>query len=166
MKIKTYNSKVGKLYIAIENNAVLAISFFQFKDDYLKKLKNASSIEINGNNIDSLMDQLSKYFSGKNIKFSVKMALHGTDFQKKVWLACAEIPYGESRSYGDLAKTIKKPKAFRAVGTALGANPISIIIPCHRVLRTNGDLGGYAGGLDIKKQLLDIENSALGAEIF
>ncbi|MFA6618352.1 MAG: methylated-DNA--[protein]-cysteine S-methyltransferase [Candidatus Neomarinimicrobiota bacterium] len=157
MQIVTYDAKVGKLYIARKNNILLAISYSPFKDDYLKKLTSESSIKISGNDANTLIDQLNAYFSGKNFGFSVQMELRGSEFQKKVWLACAKIPYGKTRSYAELAKAIGNPKATRAVGTALGNNPISIIIPCHRVLRSNGEMGGYAGGLDVKRKLLALE---------
>ena len=104
--------------------------------------------------------QLKDYFAGNLQEFTLPLAPEGTAFQKQVWKACSEIAYGKTRYYGELAERIDNPKAFRAVGTALGKNPIAIIIPCHRVLGKNG-LGGYAGGLDRKRYLLDLERSHL-----
>lgn len=102
--------------------------------------------------------QLKDYFSGKLKNFSLTLDFIGTDFQKSVWKALLTIPFGETRSYGQIAKQIGNPKAVRAVGAANGKNPLSIIAPCHRVIGSNGKLTGFAGGLEIKSFLLKIEN--------
>ena len=104
--------------------------------------------------------QLTDYFTGRLMVFSVKLDFVGTDFQKVVWQALLTIPYGETRSYCEIAAQIGNPKAVRAVGGALGRNPISIIAPCHRVLGASGQLTGFAGGLAAKTQLLEMESSA------
>lgn len=158
MQIKTYNSPLGKFFIAVREDAVLAISDKAFGEDYLKKLDNYAPIAVRGGSIDKINEQLDDYFSGKRKDFDLTLELHGTDFQYKVWEACAKIPYGETRSYGEIAKAIGKPKAMRAVGSALGKNNIPIIIPCHRVLQSSGKLGGFGWGVDVKKFLLDLEN--------
>lgn len=101
--------------------------------------------------------QLGEYFASERTEFSLPLAPQGTDFQQKVWHALCNIPYGESWSYQELAESIGKPTASRAVGTANGRNPISIIVPCHRVIGKNGQLTGYAGGLEAKKTLLKLE---------
>ncbi len=101
--------------------------------------------------------QLEAYFSGKLQSFNLKLAPEGTDFQKSVWKALCEIPYGETRTYKEIAVSIGKPKAYRAVGLANNRNPIAIIIPCHRVIGSNGKLTGYASGLDVKEFLLRLE---------
>lgn len=101
--------------------------------------------------------QLSEYFSGKRREFSLPLSPKGTEFQLRVWRALETIPYGETRSYGDMARLIGSPKACRAVGMANHRNPISIIVPCHRVVGANGSLTGYGGGLDAKRFLLDLE---------
>ena len=101
--------------------------------------------------------QLKTYASGEKIRFDLKLDPKGTPFQKKVWAAMREIPYGETRSYGDLARAIGSPKAFRAVGGACNRNPIAIVQPCHRVVGTNGSLTGFFGGLDLKEKLLQFE---------
>ena len=103
------------------------------------------------------IDQLDAYFKGELTKFDIELNIQGTDFQKKVWKELVKIPYGETLSYGELAKRIGNPKASRAVGMANGKNPISIIVPCHRVIGKNGSLTGFGGGLDAKKTLLDLE---------
>ena len=104
--------------------------------------------------------QLDSYFAGALRDFDVALDLHGTPFQRRVWQALLEIPYGETISYGEQARRIGNPQAMRAVGLANGRNPISIIVPCHRVIGKNGTLTGYGGGLDRKRFLLDLEKTA------
>ena len=101
--------------------------------------------------------ELGEYFAGKRTRFTVRLDFAGTDFQKRVWRALLEIPFGETRSYGDIAARLGKPSASRAVGAAHARNPISIIGPCHRVIGANGALTGFAGGLGAKKRLLALE---------
>ena len=101
--------------------------------------------------------QLEAYFSGKLKSFDLKLAPEGTEFQKSVWKALCRIPYGETRTYKEIAESIGNPKAYRAVGLANNRNPIAIIIPCHRVIGVNGKLTGYASGLDVKEYLLKLE---------
>ena len=102
--------------------------------------------------------QLRAYFGGELTKFDVPLALQGTPFQLRVWQALCAIPYGATISYGDLAKQIGQPNAVRAVGLANGANPVAIIVPCHRVIGSNGKLTGYGGGLPLKERLLALES--------
>jgi len=101
--------------------------------------------------------QLAEYFAGGLQTFDLPLAISGTDFQREVWLALPRIPYGETASYGELARRLGRSDAARAVGAANGANPVSIILPCHRVVGANGKLAGYAGGLAAKQALLDLE---------
>lgn len=103
--------------------------------------------------------QLEEYFSGKRKTFTITLAPQGTPFQQRVWQALRAIPYGQTQSYGQIAKAVGKPSASRAVGAANGQNPISIIVPCHRVIGSNGKLVGYGGGLSIKETLLAHESS-------
>ncbi len=102
--------------------------------------------------------QLNEYFRGQRRSFDLPLGGGGTPFQRAVWGALLEIPYGETRSYADIARRIGHPKAVRAAGMANGANPISILVPCHRVIGTNGSLTGYAGGLESKRKLLALES--------
>ena len=102
--------------------------------------------------------QLNDYFSGRLKQFFITLDFHGTEFQKEVWKALLSIPFGEKRSYGQIARLIGRPKASRAVGTAIGKNPISIIAPCHRVIGQDGSLTGFAGGLEAKAFLLNWES--------
>ena len=101
--------------------------------------------------------QLREYFAGERKAFALPLAPAGTEFQKKVWAALRDIPWGETRSYGDIARAIGKPTACRAVGMANGRNPLPIFIPCHRVIGTNGSITGYSGGLEKKRFLLRLE---------
>ena len=103
--------------------------------------------------------QLQEYFAGERTEFSLPLRLTGTDFQQRVWREIALIPYGETITYSDLAKRAGAPQAIRAAGTNTGRNPVSIIIPCHRVVGKNGSLHGFAGGLERKRHLLELENS-------
>lgn len=101
--------------------------------------------------------ELINYIDGKNNECSIPLDLHGTAFQQTVWKALLEIPYGQTVSYTDIAELIQKPQSVRAVGTAIGANPVLITVPCHRVIAKSGKLTGYRGGLDMKEQLLRLE---------
>ena len=105
------------------------------------------------------VDQLEAYFAGDRTDFDLSLDLVGTEFQRRVWAALLTIPYGETRSYGEIARQIGSPGAFRAVGLANGHNPIGIIVPCHRVIGSNGSLTGYGGGLDRKRALLEMEKT-------
>ena len=107
--------------------------------------------------------QLSAYFAGSLREFDLPLEITGTDFQMRVWRLLREIPYGETRSYRDLAVALRNPLAVRAVGAANGANPLPVIIPCHRVIGANGSLVGYGGGLQLKKRLLEFERLATGS---
>ncbi len=106
------------------------------------------------------MDQLNEYFAGVRRDFDLRLDLEGTPFQQSVWQALLGIPYGETRSYGEIARAIGKPAAARAVGMANHNNPVSIIVPCHRVIGHDGRLVGYGGGLDVKTALLKLEGSS------
>jgi methylated-DNA-[protein]-cysteine S-methyltransferase len=105
--------------------------------------------------------QLQAYFAGTLDHFDLPLAPKGTDFQRAVWAQLSAIPYGELRSYGDIARAIDRPRAVRAVGAANGRNPLPIVVPCHRVIGSDGSLTGFAGGLAMKRQLLEIEGSLM-----
>lgn len=105
--------------------------------------------------------ELAEYFAARRQKFTVTLDLDGTDFQKKVWAELRHIPYGKTVSYHEVACRIKNPQAMRAVGSANGQNPVCIIVPCHRVIAKDGTIGGYSGGLSIKRKLLAVENIRL-----
>jgi len=122
--------------------------------DYLQ----SDFVDDNSLIITQTINQLKEYFCGSRKQFSVPVLLIGTDFQKKVWDALLEIPYGSKISYMELAERINNPDAIRAVASANGANALSLIIPCHRVIGSHGELVGYAGGIEAKRKILDIEN--------
>jgi len=145
----TYDSPFGKIVIESDGNAITSI----------KTCKNTKPFGIMKANklTDKAAEQLSGYFSGKRRKFDLPLHPHGTQFQQKVWKELCEIPYGETRSYKDIANTIGNPNACRAVGMANNKNPIWIMIPCHRVIGSNGKLTGYGGGLKMKQGLLNLE---------
>ena len=107
------------------------------------------------------IEELNAYAAGRLCEFTVPLELRGTEFQMSAWRALLEIPYGETRSYGDLARAIGHPQAFRAVGMANHSNPIAIIVPCHRVIGSDRRLTGYGGGLDLKKTLLELERARM-----
>lgn len=113
-----------------------------------------------------VVEQLAAYFAGDLTEFDLSYQMAGTDFQRRVWTALLTIPYGQTRSYGQLAGQIGAPKASRAVGLANGRNPISIIVPCHRVIGSNGSLTGYGGGIDRKRALLELERQRSHATLF
>lgn len=112
------------------------------------------------------VDQLAAYFAGERTVFDLELEMVGTPFQRRVWDVLQTIPYGETCSYGDIAREIGSPGAFRAVGLANGHNPIGIIVPCHRVIGSNGSLTGYGGGLERKRALLELERSRMMPALF
>jgi len=148
----TYETKCGKITIISDGNAVLAV---KFGDAGVPGGKQEAS-ELS----DLAAMQLEEYFAGKRKQFDIPIRLVGTVFQVAVWKELAAIPYGETRSYKQIAENIGNPKACRAVGMANNRNPIVIIIPCHRVIGSSGELVGFGGGLELKQRLLDIENSS------
>lgn len=109
--------------------------------------------------VQQAADELRRYFAGEHVRFSCSLDLHGTPFQLAVWRALQDIPYGETRSYGQIAQLVGRPNASRAVGAANGANPVAIIVPCHRVIGSNGTLTGYGGGVPTKAWLLSLEGA-------
>ena len=146
---KTYfESPIGMIEISGDEKGISSVEFFEDR-------KNDSK---NTDHLKNCLKQLDEYFSGKRKSFSLKLNLKGTEFQKMVWKGLLKIPFGETVSYLDVAKGIGNEKAVRAVGNANNKNNISIIIPCHRVIGSNGKLIGYGGGLWRKKWLIDFEN--------
>ncbi len=145
---KIIETPIGKIYIAEENNKIIEINLDSKKNNY--EIKNTKVLNL-------AEKQLLEYFEGKRKKFNLPLKLKGTPFQEKVWNELLKIPYGETRTYGEIAKNIEKPKAARAVGMANHNNPISIVVPCHRVIGVNNKLVGYGLGLDKKQYLLDLE---------
>jgi methylated-DNA-[protein]-cysteine S-methyltransferase len=157
----TFNSPVGEILVTRSDKGVNLVAFPKSKwDRFLGALKKDENFDLRKDDkrFSSLKQDLKSYFSGKKVRFKGALDLSGgTVFQKRVWKAMLKIPSGETRSYGWLARQVGGKNKARAVGAACGANPVPIIIPCHRVLRENGDLGGYGGGLGVKRKLLSIE---------
>ena len=144
-------SPVGKLRLVASEKGLVAI-------DVRNHTKQETTIDASAQAIlIKTKKQLEQYFAGTRTSFDVALDLVGTEFQVQAWRALGRIPFGKTISYGQQAKNMKKPKAFRAVGSANGMNPVPIIVPCHRVVASDGSLGGYSLGLKMKKQLLAIE---------
>lgn len=148
-----YDTCVGKITIIADDKALMAIYFGESSD----------GIEQETPLIKKAYQQLSEYFAGERQNFDLPLRFEGTDFQKKVWLNLQKIPYGKVCSYKQLAVMSGNEKACRAVGMANNKNKLAIVVPCHRVIGSNGKLVGYAGGLDIKTKLLELEASSLKA---
>jgi methylated-DNA-[protein]-cysteine S-methyltransferase len=159
---KTIDSPVGKLKLVASDRGLVAILW---ENDKPNRVPLDELVEDGRHSV--LVDterQLGEYFAGKRKTFSVALDMRGTAFQRNVWEALLAIPFGETRSYGQLAKQLGNSKAMRAVGAANGRNPISIIVPCHRVIGSSGKLTGFAGGLETKARLLSLE--AQGTKLF
>jgi methylated-DNA-[protein]-cysteine S-methyltransferase len=156
---KTMPSPVGDLKLVASERGLSAILW---ENDPPDRVHLGAMTEDEGNPIlVEAQRQISAYFAGQLTEFTVPLEFHGTDFQKSVWAALLTIPFGETRSYGEIARQIGRPTAYRAVGAANGKNPISIIAPCHRVIGSNGSLTGFAGGLEAKELLLALERRRL-----
>jgi methylated-DNA-[protein]-cysteine S-methyltransferase len=154
-KFKTIPSPVGTLTLVASDAGLIAILWENDRPGRVRlgDLKEAPDHPV----LTETARQLDDYFAGKRTRFTVPLDFRGTDFQKSVWAALLTIPFGETRSYGAIARQIGRPSASRAVGAANGRNPVSIVAPCHRVIGSNGALTGFAGGLAAKKLLLGIE---------
>ena len=159
MLLYTYvDTPIGAILIAGDENAIVEIHFAGAKPqpDWTRHpvaLREAAN-------------QLRAYFAGERTTFDLPLAPRGTEFQQSVWNALQQIPYGETTTYSKIAERIGRPTAVRAVGAANGANPIPIVIPCHRVIGASGSLTGFGGGLDVKRQLLAMEARVAGQTLF
>ncbi|CZF84257.1 MULTISPECIES: methylated-DNA--[protein]-cysteine S-methyltransferase [Grimontia] len=150
-----YKSPLGAITLTASDKGLTSLSLPEYKYD----IPVSDEEVITREPFESIISQLDKYFAGEVIKFDVPLDLLGTAFQCEVWEALQSIPPGETRSYGELAVDVGRPKASRAVGAANGQNPVAIIVPCHRVIGKDGKLTGYAGGLDAKAWLLKHEQA-------
>jgi len=169
LSITRYVSPLGPIYIAMEGPHFVALSFCAGQEDFLRLLSKrigpcpVIEAQTESSALKSLFRLLKNYFKGQTVDFkSLRIKISGTPFDKSVWSALGEIPHGEIRSYSAIARAIGRPRACRAVAGACGRNIIPIVIPCHRVLRSDGSMGGWSGGggLRVKKGLLAIEGSA------
>ncbi|MFT4937743.1 MAG: methylated-DNA-[protein]-cysteine S-methyltransferase [Paraglaciecola sp.] len=145
--IEYYDSPIGILRIAANINGLTAIVFVEERQQSAKPNAVTNMAKI----------QLAEYFAGTRQQFDLPSAVQGTDFQRQVWQQLKTIPYGKTSSYQDIARQIDNPKAVRAVGSANGKNPLTIVVPCHRVIGADGSLTGYAWGVSRKAQLLELE---------
>jgi methylated-DNA-[protein]-cysteine S-methyltransferase len=153
----TLDSPVGALFITSNGEAITEL----FMDKHKGGPKPIGDWRRDDALFREVADQLRAYFAGELTEFDLRLATGGAPFQKRVWAELQKIPYGSTISYGELARQVGNPKASRAVGAANGSNPISIIIPCHRVIGSNGKLTGYGGGIERKKFLLEFEAETL-----
>ena len=162
MKALCYNSPIGPLLVAEEDGYIVEISFMErdTRPGFRHKAQPSQS-PASAPVAATCIEELKAYFAGELQEFTVPLKPKGTDFRQRVWKALMTIPYGQTISYKQLAERIGQPKASRAVGGANNHNPISIIVPCHRVIGANGALVGYGGGLDIKEFLLKHEQMSL-----
>ncbi|MCY6355448.1 methylated-DNA--[protein]-cysteine S-methyltransferase [Clostridium sp. ZS2-4] len=157
-----YNSPLGKIYIVLNEKGICRVEFGEESFEVFK----AENKKIRRDDYGSgkVIEQLDEYFKGKRKKFTIPLSIQGSIFQEKVWMALISIPYGDTKSYGEIGKVIGKPKGAQAIGQANKANKIPIFIPCHRVISKDGNIGGYMGKINgkeiyMKQFLLDLERT-------
>jgi methylated-DNA-[protein]-cysteine S-methyltransferase len=162
------DSAIGPLTVVAEDDAIVGL--YMDLQRHRPEDNKLGEPDLGGRSLSEPLkaaaEQIDAYFAGTLTRFSLPLAPRGSAFQQRVWAALQDIPYGETESYGELARRIGAPGAARAVGLANGRNPIAIVIPCHRVIGSQGKLTGFGGGLDRKKQLLDLELAVSGAALF
>ncbi len=163
MKVKSLinihvNYPIGEMVILCNENNLLGIYYNKVKN---LNISSTFPVKSYAGKHQRIVEEINEYFFGKRKNFTIDFQFEGTVFQKEVWQELLKIPYGETRSYGEIANNIGYPKAARAVGMACNKNPFSIIVPCHRVVGKAGDLTGYAGGLKAKKWLLEFERNTI-----
>jgi O-6-methylguanine DNA methyltransferase len=151
-------SPIGGLVVGVSETGLAIIEFDQGDFPKGRLARTVDWVESEERTAPAIQE-LQEYFEGKRRAFTVPLDLRGTEFQKKCWNALLKIPYGETRSYAQIARSVDCPQGFRAVGMANHDNPVPIIVPCHRVLASDGSLGGYGGGLEVKRQLLELEGA-------
>jgi O-6-methylguanine DNA methyltransferase len=165
------HSVVGPLFLAASSQGLVALEFdarlpgqqsIRPNPRHVRKEKTSFTFENSPRPLLPYTRELEAYFAGTRRAFSFPIDLRGTDFQRACWRALLAIPYGETRTYADVARVVGKPNAFRAVGMANNRNPIAIVVPCHRVIASDGTLCGYGGGLDVKRKLLELEGALTG----
>ncbi|ALI28141.1 Methylated-DNA--protein-cysteine methyltransferase [Mycolicibacterium fortuitum] len=161
LRFRTMESPVGLLTLAGRNGKLMHLRMVDQTYEPSREGWEADDAAF-----PDAVDQLSEYFAGDRTEFTLELDMAGTQFQRRVWEALRAIPYGETCTYGEIARQIGAPSAFRAVGLANGHNPIGIIVPCHRVIGANGSLTGYGGGLDRKRALLELEKSRTTPALF
>lgn len=163
-------SPVGPLFLAASDRGLVALEFDQRLPGQQTIRPNPRDLRAESDKLrfqespamQTYLIELEEYFAGKRRDFTFPLDLRGTEFQLACWRALLQIPYGETRSYGDIARAVGRPQGFRAVGMANNRNPIAIVVPCHRVIASDGTLCGYGGGLEIKRKLLELEGALSG----
>ncbi len=153
LQYTSMDSPIGELLLLGDEQAVHGL----YMQDGRKPTRIASDWENNPAPFTDVQEQLDEYFDGRRTEFDVSLVMDGNPFERRVWSALREIPYGETVSYGEIARRVERPSAARAVGMANGRNPIAVIVPCHRVIGADGTLTGYGGGLERKQLLLELE---------
>ena len=150
---------MGSSWAAFSDKGLLSFNTSNNRTNFLEEIKRSTDAELieKPSMFHELSNWLIEYLQGKPVKYNGALDLRGTRFQKDVWRAVYEIPYGSLSSYAGLARRIGKPKAYRAAGNAVASNPIGLVIPCHRVIHSDGGIGGFGGGLDLKRILLALE---------
>jgi O-6-methylguanine DNA methyltransferase len=171
LRYTLFSSPIGGLFLAASQKGLVALEFDARLPGQQTIRPNPRNLREEGDSQKTISfdecaaamcvytEQLEEYFSGSRRDFTFPLDLRGTEFQRACWRALLTIPYGETRSYADIARAVGKPHAFRAVGMANNRNPIAIVIPCHRVIASDGSLCGYGGGLEIKRRLLELEGA-------
>ena len=164
INIQYHKTEIGELTLGSFRGKLCLLGFGYGKmrkavDDRIRRALNAGFVEQDDEILERTRQQLDEYLNGNRKEFDIPLLMVGTDFQKSVWNALVRVPYSATSTYLQIAKDIGKGKAVRAVGNANGANPISIIVPCHRIIGSDGELGGYGGGLALKERLLKLEQS-------
>jgi O-6-methylguanine DNA methyltransferase len=163
-----FTSPLGPLFLAASDHGLVALEFearlpgqqtIRPNPCDLQAEAKGLGFEESANAMQTYVRELGEYFAGKRREFTFALDLRGTDFQLACWRALVAIPYGETRSYGDIARAVGRPQGFRAVGMANNRNPVAIVVPCHRVIASDGTLCGYGGGLDLKRKLLELEGA-------
>ena len=166
-----FTSPVGPLFLAASERGLVALEFdarlpgqqtIRPNPRDLRTETKSVRFEESARALRPYVRELEEYFAGKRREFNFALDLRGTDFQLACWRALLAIPYGETRSYGDIARAVGRPQGFRAVGMANNRNPVAIVVPCHRVIASDGTLCGYGGGLDVKRKLLELEGALSG----
>lgn len=162
INIQHHQTGIGELLLGSFGGRLCLLGFGDKKgrraiDDWIRKKLDAEFVEQKDEVLEKTRKQLDEYLNGNRKEFDIPLLMLGTDFQRRVWKALMRVPYGATSTYGQIAEDIGSPRAVRAVGNANRTNPISIIVPCHRVIGSNGELVGYGGGLSLKKWLLRLE---------
>jgi O-6-methylguanine DNA methyltransferase len=154
------DSSIGRLNVAVSDKGLVVLAFDR---DPFPPNKSRYRWEESDGQTAPFIHELREYLAGERREFTFALDLRGTPFQVQCWRALLAIPYGETRTYADIARAVQKPKAFRAVGMANNRNPIAVVVPCHRVIASDGTLCGYGGGLDLKRKLLELEGALTGS---